>query len=137
MTFKQKLIAILFSLIALLGGGTATALNLGGNDSFGPFTRSTRVFIGPTPTKVATSSPNRTFLEISNISNATSTAGSAIFCSTSLERDTYVQGAATAYSGITIFASSTKRFTRNEGMPTQAIYCINPAATTSVTVVES
>lgn len=99
---------------------------------FEKFNVSKYVLIGKDiPTEVATSSPTRAYLEITNLSGATSTtlANQPIFCSTS--------STVAPYTGFVVYASTTgKVFTRENGVPTGRVYCVAPTATTAAAVVD-
>lgn len=110
-------------------------------DSFGQFTRNAQYFVGKDlAVKVASSSPNRVYLEIANLSGATTTAR-AIYCTTVAggvtDTLTKTNAGLLDYTGFVIQASSSKVFTRSSGIPTQAIYCTNPVSTSTVSVVEN
>lgn len=93
-------------------------------------------------TRIATLNKGRTYLEIGNYSGATSTP-QAIYCKTSAVD----YGATTtalfafpagnaSYQGFAVQASSSKVFNIGTGSPISPIYCMNPLASSTVSVVE-
>lgn len=118
---------------------------LGTADQFPQFTTNAQFTIGKGfATRVAPSNPGRTYLEIGNFSGATSTA-QAIYCTASNQTNiatttsssifTFPAGNPT-YAGFAIQASSSKVFSRVTGVPTGAIYCVNPLASSTVSTVD-
>lgn len=82
----------------------------------------------------------RTYLEISNLSGATSTA-QTIYCITSKETvatssTAMTVGSATSYIGFAIQASSSKVFSVQTGLPSVSVYCINPIASSTIATVD-
>jgi len=88
---------------------------------------STSVWVGKDiATTVAAASPGRSYLEISNISGATSTPTS-IYCAVGVEP--------VLYKGIVITASSTRMWGRQDSVPTGPVKCLSANASSTVTVV--
>lgn len=92
------------------------------------FLTSTNVWVGKdVDTLVAASSTGRTYLQISNLSGATSTRQD-LYCNVN-------DVAVTLYSGLVIFASSTYVFDF-DNLYRGSLYCRFPVATSSVAVLE-
>src|SRR4051812_33811479 len=85
-------------------------------------TTSTGVYVATTDTTVVATNTARLYLELANVSGATTTKQD-IYCAPN-------GVAATSYSGWTIFASSTKVFSVDNDY-TGAIHCIAPVNSTA------
>ena len=77
-------------------------------------------------TTVITASPGRSYLEITNISGATSTPTS-VYCA--------VGATPELYKGIVITASSTRIWGRQDSVPVGAVKCLSANASSTVTIV--
>jgi hypothetical protein len=96
--------------------------------SFQTIPTSTGVYVGTADTLLIATNTARTYLEISNVSGATTTA-QTLYCAPN-------GAAATAYSGFTLFASTTKVFSVDNDYQ-GALHCIAPVGSTArVTVIE-
>ena len=156
---KNKFINGLFILVAILSIASiampffvrpevkidASAFrNLSGVDDGIPlFTQQVQFWIGKGyATKVASINRNRVYLELGNFSGATSTA-QAIFCVQSALTDAtttnlfvFPFNTTTSYQGFAIQASSSRVFNRATGMITGSVYCVNPSASSTISVLE-
>lgn len=138
---------LFLALIVVLGVGAQVSAAvpapvLGGtNDAIPTLTTNSQYQVGKGwATRVAVASPGRQFIEISNFSGATSTP-QAIYClitnqvsvATTTTLFSFPAGNPT-YQGFAIQASSSKTFFRATGVPTGSVYCVNPVASSTVSV---
>lgn len=113
---------------------TATGQNVGQGtfpESIWSYSTSTKIWVGTSVvtnlyTTVAPASNGRTYLEITNLSGATSTP-QAIYCK--------VGENPVKYEGIVIQASSTRTWEKSH-VPVGAVKCIFPVSSSTVAVVE-
>lgn len=138
---KNQIIAIIFVLaltVATVTMGVATVVKLqqqstpltgsAQDNTFSTYTSATSVWVGKDldTTLIATSSGRR-YLQISNISGATTTP-QALYCN--------VNGLpAVLYSGMVIEASSTRTFNL-DGLYRGALHCKFPSASSTVAILE-
>lgn len=101
---------------------------IGLDESVQSYATSSSVYVGKDiPTVVTNLSQGRSYLEISNLSGATSTA-QVISCA--------INGATPVlYKGITIFASSTRIWTRDH-IPATRMTCISSGASSTISIIE-
>lgn len=120
-----SLIALAFIVSAgsLLGILTKTPLTAKAGEDYNlifDFATTTQLWAASTPTKIASYNSHRAFLEISNISGATTTAQD-VYCSTASTTVSYL----TKYTGIYIKASSTVSFYPARVLPLAPVYCVS------------
>ncbi|HEY1747832.1 MAG TPA: hypothetical protein VGG11_13855 [Xanthobacteraceae bacterium] len=140
MKIKEFLLAIA---IIAIGCGLSAAVTLmyeratapAAPESFGSasdnilpqYPNSTVVYVNSSDTLVVASSTGRQYLQIDNVSGATSTP-KVVSCN-------FGDRPATLYSGFSILASSSKEFTLDK-MYRGAIHCIAPASGATLTVTD-
>lgn len=100
----------------------------GADDPVFAYATSSSVYVGKDiPTVVAQYSKGRSYLEITNLSGATSTPN-MISCAVGV--------APVLYKGITIFASSTRSWGRDQSVPVGQIRCIAAGASSTIAILE-
>jgi hypothetical protein len=126
MTFKQKLVGVIVAVLALLGVGPQLYSGIGNSaqkfSTIGETGTSGPMYLAAnTSTQMVASSSAREVARISNLGT------NPIYCSANGDK------AAVAYSGITVYGSSTLSF--DEQFPyTGAVRCIAPFGAASTTV---
>lgn len=129
--FSALVAALALTLLAIMLVPALRPLPVQGSASDNLFTTiptATSVWVGKDiSTLIVATSTGRSYLEIANISGATSTA-QALYCNVNGKE-------AVLYSGLVVHASSSRLFNL-DGLYRGALYCKFPVASSTVTILE-